>query len=380
MRTHLFFYIFAVRAHKKCCFSGNMEGKNPKIRIKDIAELAKVSVGTVDRVLHNRGGVSKEKLETVIKIINELDYTPNLLAKSLALKKNIRVAILIPEPYDSNNLYWDKPLEGISQAIDELHDYNVEIRILRFNTLDRKSFVDQSEIILNNNFDGIIFAPSYHKQSLQFLKRCNEKKIPVIFIDSTLEDVDVISYFGQNAVQSGYLAAKLMSFAIQNRSKVLILNMANKRAITQHLKKREKGFLNFIDNEDTSGKMKALCVEIDTGKNREPDRSLTKIFSDHPDIKGVFVTNARVHQVAKFIRENSYSDLFLGGYDLVGENSQYLKDGIIDFLICQRPEDQGYKSTMAMFNYLMTKVPVNRINYSPIDIVLKENVDFYMNA
>lgn len=355
-----------------------MEVKKPKIRIKDIAELAKVSVGTVDRVLHNRGGVSEEKLETVVKIINELDYTPNLLAKSLALKKDIRIAVLIPEPYSSNNLYWNKPLEGINQAIEELSDYNVEIRIYKFNTLEIKSFVNQSEIILNSNFDGIIFAPSFHKPSLLFFKKCNEKKIPVIFIDSTLEDVDVISYFGQNAVQSGYLAAKLMSLGI-HKSKVLILNMANKRAITQHLKKREKGFLNFVNNEVIYNKMKALPIEIDTGKNREPDKSLAKIFTDHPDIEGVFVTNARVHQVAKFLLKNNQSNLFLGGYDLVGENTQYLKEGVIDFLICQRPENQGYKSAMAMFNYLMAKIPVNRINYSPIDIVLKENVDFYMN-
>ena len=120
-------------------------------------------------------------------------------------------------------------------------------------------------------------------------------------------------------------------------------------------------------------------MEIDTTKNQEPEKSLTKIFAAHPDIEGVFVTSARVHQVATFIQINNNSDLFLGGYDLVGNNMKYLKEGVIDFLICQKPEDQGYKSIMAMFNYLLTKVPVSRINYSPIDIVLKENVDFYMN-
>jgi LacI family transcriptional regulator len=69
--------------------------------------------------------------------------------------------------------------------------------------------------------------------------------------------------------------------------------------------------------------------------------------------------------------------LYLGGYDLVGKNRKYLEQGVIDFLICQKPEEQGYKSTMAMFNYLLTKNPVKKINYSPIDIVLKENVAFY---
>ncbi len=192
-----------------------MEGKKKKIRIKDVAKLANVSVGTVDRVLHNRGNVNEEKWEKVMKIIDELSYTPNLLAKSLALKKIIRIAVLIPEPYDSNNLYWEKPLDGINQAIQELSDYNVEIQIYKFNTLDKKSFINQSDIILNYKYDGIVFAPAFHEQSLAFFEKCNEEKIPVIFIDSTIEGVDVKSYFGQNAVQSDYLAAKLMSYGVQ---------------------------------------------------------------------------------------------------------------------------------------------------------------------
>ena len=223
-----------------------MEEKKKKIRIKDIAQLANVSVGTVDRVLHNRGNVNEEKGEKVMKIINELSYTPNLLAKSLASKKIIRIAVLIPKPYNNDNPYWEKPLEGINQAIQELSDYNVEIQIYKFKTTDEKSFIKQADIILKKKYDGIlyIFAPSFHKLSLKFLEKCNEEKITVIFIDSTIEGVEVRSYFGQNAVQSGYLAAKLMSYVVQKDAKILILNMANKGAITRHLKNREKGFVN----------------------------------------------------------------------------------------------------------------------------------------
>ncbi|MCK4922592.1 MAG: substrate-binding domain-containing protein [Bacteroidales bacterium] len=356
-----------------------MEENKKKIRIKDIAKLANVSVGTVDRVLHNRGNVNEKKWAKVIKIIDELNYTPNLLAKSLASKKIIRIAVLIPEPYDNNNLYWENPLVGINQAIQELIDNNVEIQIYKFSTKDKKSFIIQSKIILKGNYDGIIFAPSFHKESLAFLKKCNEEKTPVIFIDSTIEGADVKSYFGQNAVQSGYLAAKLMSCCVKKNSKVLILNLSNKLAITRHLKNREKGFLNFIDNLEEPKKITTISAEIDPTDNQEPEKSLTKIFSDNPDLEGVFVTNARVQQVAKFISKKNYTKLFLGGYDLAGNNIKYLNSGVIDFLICQKPEDQGYKSVMAMFTYILTEKPGKRINYSPIDVVFKENIDFYTN-
>ena len=74
-----------------------MEKNSDKIRIKDIARLAGVSAGTVDRVLHNRGEVSvrtREKIETVLK---ELDYRPNLYASALASKRHYKVVALFPK-------------------------------------------------------------------------------------------------------------------------------------------------------------------------------------------------------------------------------------------------------------------------------------------
>ena len=59
------------------------------------------------------------------------------------------------------------------------------------------------------------------------------------------------------------------------------------------------------------------------------------------------------------------------------ENIQFLEKKAIDFLICQKPEEQGYRGVMAMFNYLMTNKQVERVNYSPIDIIMKENLDYY---
>jgi len=61
-----------------------MNTKN--IRIKDIAQLAGVSVGTVDRVLHNRGRVSEEALKKVLSVLDQIEYKPNLIARTLGRK------------------------------------------------------------------------------------------------------------------------------------------------------------------------------------------------------------------------------------------------------------------------------------------------------
>ena len=73
-----------------------------KITIKDVAAQAKVSIGTIDRVLHNRGQVKRGTRIQVMTIIKELGYKPNLIAKSLSLKKSFLIAVLIPDAGDSN--------------------------------------------------------------------------------------------------------------------------------------------------------------------------------------------------------------------------------------------------------------------------------------
>src|SRR5512145_1070430 len=101
---------------------------NQRVTIKDIASMAKVSIGTVDRVLHNRGEVNHETHNRVMSLVDELGYTPNLLAKSLALKKKFTIAVLIPSAGEDNP-FWNKPLEGFLVAEKELKDFNALIRI-----------------------------------------------------------------------------------------------------------------------------------------------------------------------------------------------------------------------------------------------------------
>jgi LacI family transcriptional regulator len=91
------------------------------------------------------------------------------------------------------------------------------------------------------------------------------------------------------------------------------------------------------------------------------------------------VSNSRVYIVAKYLYEKKIKNINLIGYDLIDENVKYINNGIIRFLICQNPEEQGYNSVMALFNYLLMKKPIDKFNFSPIDIIMKENLLYYKN-
>ena len=77
-----------------------------KIRIKDIAQMAGVSVGTVDRVLHNRPNTSKTATEKVKKVLEQINYQPNMYASALAHNRSYRFCLL--NPRHESEAYWDE--------------------------------------------------------------------------------------------------------------------------------------------------------------------------------------------------------------------------------------------------------------------------------
>ena len=75
--------------------------------------MAGVSAGTVDRVMHNRGEVSEASRAKVQKILDEINYQPNMFAIGLAAKKKYSIYCLIP--YYKENDYWYSVAEGIKK-------------------------------------------------------------------------------------------------------------------------------------------------------------------------------------------------------------------------------------------------------------------------
>jgi LacI family transcriptional regulator len=349
-----------------------------RVTIKDIAAMANVSIGTVDRVLHRRGEVNQGTHERVMSFVEELGYTPNLLAKSLALKRSFTIAVLIPHE-GNNNSYWKKPRIGFKSASAELNDFNTKIAVYSYDPAEEKSFVREFNRILSLGPDGLILAPNFHEAAKQLIPKCKALNIPYMFIDNNLDDGMGLAYFGQDALLSGKVAAKLMHYGLPKGATVLILNLARNKAITRHMQRREQGFMSYFEKEVPDHCISTLSKAVDLSRELELSATLQKLLACQPGIAGIFVTNSWAHQVARYLATVGKGRPMLIGYDLIDANLEYMDKGFIDFLICQKPEDQGYKSAMAMFNYLLTGKLAEKINYSPIDIIIKENIDYYKN-
>ncbi len=338
--------------------------------------MAGVSVGTIDRVIHNRGEVSDITRSKVTRIIKEFHYVPDILARTLASRKIFRFAILFPRE-NPDSSFWREPLIGVNRALKEVGHFGIVGEKYLFDQFNRTSFRRQTDKIMQNEPDAVLIAPFYHEETARLVESCNNRKIPYVFINSDFQDSGKLSFIGQDSKQSGYLAARLMSYSVEKSSGLLIINISKALDNHKHILSRQAGFESFF-RENAKKNTDILVHYIKDMDNNSIDNSLHDIFSRSPGIKGVFVTNSKVHKIARFMDENSLKDLTLIGYDLTEENILYVEKNIIDFLISQRPVEQGYNGIITLFNHFVLNRHVEKEQYLPIDIITKENYKFYI--
>lgn len=346
------------------------------IKIIDIAKLANVSTGTVDRVLHNRTGVSKKTREKILKIIEELGYKTNIIAKTLASKKQIIFATLIPAE-DKYSSYWDKPIIGIKKAEEEFAHYGIKVKNYFYDIYNKDSFRKQAKKILIEEPHAVVIAPIFKNEALDFTHELKKKTIPFNYLDTNLEEQDANSgYIGQDSIQSGKVAAKLIETRTLSTDSILLINLTNNPNNQNHLNERAIGFTEYFKNKGRLENIKKLNI---TNLNEDfIIRNLNEVFKKTKQLKAIFVTNSKVHIVAKYLHSNKLQkEVILIGYDLIDNNLEYLKNDTIDYLIAQNPIEQGYQSITKLFQSVVLKYELDKTTYLPIDIVIKENYMFF---
>ena len=342
--------------------------------IKDIAKEANVSAGTVDRVLHNRGGVSK-KTEGKIKILlKRNNFKTNIIARSLALKKNLKIATLLPS-FNEENIFWKSPLRGIKTAQDEVEIFGVKVKTFEFDQYKVSTYLSQFKALLDSKPDGVIIVPTFRKETQQILLKLEEKNIPYIFLNIDIEGFKNISFIGQESYKSGFLAGKLMHLCLQDEGSVMIIQTRSNIDDNHAISKRISGFTDyFSDNKIILKIIKVKTYNLNNSNALK--EKLGSILKKDSTIRGVFVPNSKISVFADCIEDLKTQKLSLIGYDGTERNVKCLKEDKVSFLISQKPFKQGYDSIKLMTNYLIEKKQPQAKVYSPLEILIKENINF----
>jgi len=345
-----------------------------RVRIKDIAEIANVSIGTVDRVIHNRPEVSPSTREKIQKLLHEFNYKPDIAARSLALKREIHLAVVMPKVVHDHT-FWELPQQGVQRALDELDHDQVLIHRFEFDQMDRDEFSRLVDQFPYDKVEGVLFAPVFEEESLTFLERCDGKNLPVVLFNSLLDSPFVSSYVGQDAYHSGLVAAQLIAYGLEAEGDVAIVNMSARKDLYAHIINREQGFRDYFSGLPDKGRQ-LISIDLNGADDLLLRKELDRICGSF-QIAGFFVTNSRVHKVARFLADTGRQHVRLVGYDLLPENIQFLKQDRIDFLLSQKPEEQAYKGLTSLFNLVVFNREPEEKQWLPIDIITRENLAYY---
>ena len=347
-----------------------------RVTINDVAKVAGVSKGTVDRVLHDRGEVSAKSREAVLKAVEELGFRPNLYASLLASQKSIKIQCIIPEYFTGE--FWSLTDKGIQDAAELVSRYGVEVEPVKYDQYDLESFQAVCEKVLADPPAGVLVAPMFGDETLKFVGELSQKGVPYIYIDSKLDDDGYFAYFGMPMYQSGYLCADILTDGRNVPDKVFVIRIArDKKGLSDPTLTRRTGFKDYMAQyyPDTE----IVNVFIDPKDRDAMDVSLDEVFADYSGEKYIVMFNSRVHLVADYIRRRQLKDCRVVGFDVLEKNLISLRDSSIQLLIAQHTDSQTVAAVNALVDHILLGKPVARKdNYTQMDILNRYNCDYYL--
>ncbi|MDY2796551.1 substrate-binding domain-containing protein [[Pasteurella] aerogenes] len=184
--------------------------------MKDIARIAQVSTSTVSHVINNSRFVSEEIRQKVLGVVEQLNYTPSALARSLKVKETKTIGMLVTT---SDNPFFAEVVACVERYCSQ-HQYNL---ILCNTEDDEKRLTKNLQILLQKQVDGLLLMCTESRLNAKPLNL----SVPTVVMDWWPNELRA-DRIHENAFLGGYLATKTL---IEHQHKEIAI-------ITGNLQKR----------------------------------------------------------------------------------------------------------------------------------------------
>ncbi|MGJ7044822.1 LacI family DNA-binding transcriptional regulator [Thermoanaerobacterium thermosulfurigenes] len=321
--------------------------------IKDVAEKAGVTVTTVSRVLNNRGYISEKTRKKVYEAMKELNYQPNELARSLYRRKSYLIGLLIPSV--------SHPFFAELTNYIEYYAYQNDYKILLCNSLQdvekEKGYID---MLKRHQVDGIIIG-SHTLKTEQYLN----VNLPIVAIDRYFSEK--IPYVASDNYNGGVLATRLL---IQKGCRK-IAHISGPLVLNTPANNRYKAFMDVVKEHNIENVV--VETKLNVFDTDEYKKLIIKLFTDHPDIDGVFASSdliaATIINAAREIGKEVPKDLKIVGYDDIS----IAKTIVPPLTTIRQPIEEMAKKTIEIILDQIDGKEVNIENVLPITLVERES-------
>lgn len=343
------------------------------VTIKQIAEYAGVSRGTVDRALNNRSGINPDVAKKIKKIASDLGYTPNRAGRALAShKKPLCIGIILNS---IGNPFYEDVLRGIYSAAEEYQDFSLQIHLRQLKGYDPLEQCNAIQELSHQDISGLIITPMNEESVRQSLLPLIQKGIPVVKLNSDLEQTEKAVYVGCNYHKSGAAAAGLLGLFSHGKALVGIIT-GSEKMLGHH--QRIEGFLETCNSDFPHMKIAAV-------KENNDDESVsfrcTKELLETYSLSALYFCAGGVSGGIRAVEEwqekhPQQQRPFVLCCDATTEIKQLIQKGKIDATVCQQPFRQGYDAVKTVFEALMNGSDfVQNDIYTDNEIKIKYNLE-----
>ncbi len=339
------------------------------VTIRELAEAAGVSRGTVDRVLHNRGRVNAEVEARVRELAERMGYFPNRAGKALALsKKAIKLGCFLP---GVGNPFFDDVKKGFTRAEEALSGYCVTLSVKEAHGFRANEHIAFMEELIGEGCGGLCVATVDSPSVRKFIDKTVERGIPVVAVNMDLSNTKRLCYVGSDYTESGRIAGGMAALCSKNSLEILIASGSYK--VKGH-NERVSGFKSALDERGAVYRIANIfeTQDDDATAYAKTKRELAK----NPEVNCIYISAAGVGGVCMAAEEAGFrekSDAMIACFDDVPETRRLISRGVIDFTVCQEPERQGYRAVRKLFDYFMEKKPPEDF-YTELIVRVKENI------
>lgn len=340
------------------------------VSIKDIAALAGVSRGTVDRALNDRGGVNRVVADRIKKIAAEQGYKTNRAALALAArKKPMTIGVIFPS---EGNAFYEDVITGLETAEAEFRDSGLSVILKTMRGYSEDAQLALMDELVKEGVQALVLAPINSRRITSKVNSIVKKGIPVITANTDLEKSKRLCYVGTDYEKSGRIAAGLLGLVSDKDplNTVIITGSIqilghNQRIIGIHEAARKHyPFIHILD----------ICETYD-----DIDRAYTvtqEILQKYPELDAIYMTAGGVAGACRAVVDSGRSGVVrLLTHDNTSESRPYLEAGVISATICQDPFRQGYLPVKILFDYFLDKqAPSQERVYTQNDILIRENL------
>src|SRR5712692_5533326 len=335
-----------------------------------IAELANVSIGTVDRALHGRDGINQSTRERILQIARQISYTPNLAARALSVSRaSFRIGVCIPREI---HFFYDQLWSGVldeARRAAQLGAQFINRPVRALGEGDAKAFKE----LVKSGVNGIILTAGNPQGLTPLIDDAEKKGIRVVCVSTDAPESRRSSIVCVEPRLNGCLAGELMGKFLPPGSNVAVVaGMLD----TEDHRKKTVGFSEAFPQHCAGGKIFTVIEG-----HEDEDESFQKTFEllrRVPTLAGLYVNTVNCLPVCRALGARGLAGkVRLITTDLFAEMSPYFQKGTITASIYQQPHRQGQIAVRVMADNLTNKIHFPPAVHLSPGLVMSSNLHLF---